>query len=93
MTHTHTTSRVAALIWLFLVVATLGSTWMAEHSSFAGEWTVVFIMVVAYFKARAIMLYFMDIRVADRTWRVPFEIWNIASAAVIIAIWLLTAYA
>lgn len=90
---THTTSRVAVLIWLFLMLATLGSTWLAEHHSFAGDWTVIFIMLVAYFKARAIMLYFMDIRIADRAWRIPFEVWGIASAAVIIGIWLQTAYA
>lgn len=79
------------MIWLFLVLATLGSTWLAGHHAFAGEWTVVFIMLVAYFKARAIMLYFMDIRAADMAWRVPFEVWGIASAGIIIAIWLQTA--
>ncbi|MDH0639352.1 cytochrome C oxidase subunit IV family protein [Pseudomonas sp. GD03721] len=76
------------MIWLFLVLATLGSTWLAGHHSFAGEWTVVFVMLVAYIKGRAIMLYFMDLRAANPAWRLPFEVWGIASAAVIIGFWL-----
>lgn len=85
---THTTSRLAILIWLFLVLATLGSTWLAGHHTFAGEWTAVFVMLVACVKARAIMLYFMDLRVASPAWRLSFEVWGIASAAVIIGLWL-----
>lgn len=90
---THTSSRLAAMIWLFLVLATLGSTWLAGHHTFAGEWTAVFVMVVAYVKARAIMLYFMELRAANLAWRLSFEAWGIASAAVIIALWLQAANA
>lgn len=88
---THTTSRLAVVVWLFLVLATLGSTWLAGHHSFAGEWAAVFVMLVAYVKARAIMLYFMDLRVANRAWRLSYETWGIASATVIIGLWLQTA--
>ena len=90
---THTSSRLATMVWLFLVCATLGSSWLAGHHSFAGEWTAVFVMLVAYAKARAIMLYFMDLRAANPAWRISFEIWGIASAAVIIALWLQAANA
>lgn len=90
---THITSRQATMIWLFLVLATLASTWLAGHHSFAGEWTAVFVMLVAYVKARAIMLYFMDLRTANPAWRLSFEAWGIASAAVIIALWLQAASA
>lgn len=85
---THTSSRVAVMVWLFLVIATLGSTWLAEQHSFAVEWAAIFVMLVAYAKARAIMMYFMDLSVANPAWRIPFEIWGVATVAVIIVLWL-----
>lgn len=76
------------MVWLFLVLATLGSTWLGGYYSFLGKWAAVFVMLVVYAKARVIMMYFMDLRVANPAWRIPFEIWGIASAAVIIVLWL-----
>jgi heme/copper-type cytochrome/quinol oxidase subunit 4 len=78
------------MVWLCLVLATLGSSWLAGHHSLTGEWTTVFVILVAYVKARAIMLYFMDLRAAELRWRLSFEAWGVASAAVIIALWLQT---
>jgi len=90
---THITSRQATMIWLLLTIATLGSSWLGEHHSVASDWIAVIIMLVAYAKARMIMLYFMDLRAANPAWRISFEIWGIASAAAIIGLWLQAAKA
>lgn len=87
---THLTPRLAVLVWLFLVGATLGSAWLAEHHAVAGQLTAAFVMLVAFFKGRAIMLYFMELRGAPLAWRMAFEIWGIVATLVIVGLWALT---
>lgn len=87
---TYLTPRLAMLIWLFLMAATLGSAWLAEHHAFAGHLTAVFVMLVAFFKGRAVMLYFMELRGAPLAWRMVFEVWGIVSTLVIVGLWTLT---
>ena len=86
---THLTPRLALLVWLFLVTATLGSAWLAEHHAFAGRLTAAFVMLVALFKGRAIMLYFMELRGAPLAWRMAFEVWGVAVTVVIVGYWAL----
>ena len=86
---THLTPRMAVLVWLFLVAATLGSAWLAEHHAIAGQLTAVFVMLVAYLKGRAIMLYFMELRGAPVAWRIAFEIWCVVTISVIVSLWIL----
>jgi heme/copper-type cytochrome/quinol oxidase subunit 4 len=89
---THLSSRGAVLVWMFLAGATLGSAWLAEHHAFAGNLTAVFVMAVAFFKGRAIMLYFMELRGAPRSWRIAFELWALAATVAIAGLWAFTAY-
>ncbi len=90
---THLSSRGAVLVWLFLVGATLASAWLAEHHAFAGHFTAVFVMLVAFCKGRAILLYFMAMRGAPRAWRIAFEVWAVVATVSVAGLWAWTAYA
>lgn len=81
-------NRAAVGVWVFLVVATLGSGWIAEHPGAVGQWAVAFLMLVAYLKGRAVMMVYMDLREAPFAWRLAFEVWGVVATGVIIVGWL-----
>lgn len=83
----HLSSRTAVWVWVFLVLATLASAWLAEHHGLAGRWTVAVIMLVAAFKARAVIMYFMELKSAPAVWRRLFEAWLWISVLQIVAFW------
>lgn len=89
MTHRHLSPRPATLVWLFLMAATVGSAWLAEHHGIAGRWTAMFVMLVALLKGRAIMLHFMELRGAPLAWRMVFELWGVGATVMIVALWAL----
>ncbi|WP_186300327.1 cytochrome C oxidase subunit IV family protein [Denitromonas ohlonensis] len=80
-------NRNAVLVWAFLVAATLGSGWLAEHQGTVGHWTALFVMLVAYAKGRAVMMYFMEMHEAPFAWRLAFEIWGAVATAAIVGLW------
>lgn len=84
---THLSPRAALLVWLFLVGATLGSAWLAEHHAFAGDLTALFVMLVAFCKGFVIMRYFMEMRSAPTSWRLAFDLWGVAVTAAIVGLW------
>lgn len=81
------TNHAALLVWCFLVAATLGSGWIAEHQGNVGQWAAAFVMLVAYAKGRAVMMYYMDLRDAPFAWRLAFEIWGVVATGAIIVLW------
>ena len=87
---THTTPAQAIRVWLFLVTATLGSAWLAEHHAAAGRWTAVAVMLVAALKGRAVILYFMEMKSAPLVWRTAFEVWIWLSTGLIVTFWALS---
>jgi heme/copper-type cytochrome/quinol oxidase subunit 4 len=86
----HTSPRQAFLVWLFLVSATLGSGWLAEHHGFASRWTAAAVMLVAAIKGRAVIMHFMELKGAPRAWRVAFELWMWLCPGLIVAVWAFT---
>lgn len=84
---THLSPRAALLVWLFLVGATLGSAWLAEHHALASNLTGLLVMLVAFFKGFAIMRYFMELRTAPLRWRLAFDLWGVVATAAIIGLW------
>ena len=68
-------SKQPLLVWLFLVVATMVTWWLAEHHNLAGDYTVAVVMSVALAKARTVVLYYMELKNAPLPWRVAFELW------------------
>ena len=75
-------TRVASLVWLSLLVATLCTWWVAEHHG-AGAWTVLLIMLIAAGKARAVALHFMELKAAPLAWRLVFEAWVLLSTGMV----------
>lgn len=87
MNHAHPTSRTALVVWGLLVLATLGSAWLAEHHALAGSFTAVFVMLVAGCKGFSIMRYYMALRGAPLNWRLAFAAWGLAATALIVGLW------
>jgi caa(3)-type oxidase subunit IV len=81
--------RVADLVWLGLVAATLAGWWLAEHQG-AGHWTVLLIMLIAAAKARAVVLHFMELGAAPLRWRLFFEAWVLLSAGTVAGLYWLS---
>ena len=71
----HVTSRQAICVWLFLVVASLFTAWVADDGVAFGKWTVVAVLLIALLKARAVILYYMEVRYAPWKLRLAFETW------------------
>lgn len=83
----HTSSRQAVYVWLFLITATLTSGWLAEHHGIAGRWSAAAVMFVAALKARAVILYFMELKGGHRAWRLAFELWILLVTGLIVGLW------
>ena len=74
--------RVAHIVWLSLLAATLASWWLAEHQGGA-RWTVPLVMLIAAAKARAVALHFMELKAAPLAWRLVFEAWVLLSTGMV----------
>ena len=86
-THPHTSNKQAVAIWLFLVIASITIGWLGDHKTVFGAWTVAVVMVVAAIKARAIILYYMEVKFSPLQLRLPFELWIIACTGIILGLW------
>lgn len=85
MSHAPTKS---SLVWLALVCATLGSGLLAERHGL-GRWTFYWILLFALFKARLVLLHFMELASAPPALRITFELWIAACVVMIGALhWL-----
>ena len=80
----HVTWRQNVSVWVFLVLASLATVWFAENQGLFGGWTVAVVLAVAVFKARAIILYYMEIKFAPATLRFLFEAWVAACFGIIV---------
>lgn len=83
----HITPKQAAIVWCVLVLLTVGMGWLGDHQAAFGEWTIPIVMVVALVKARAIILYYMEVKVAPLKLRTPFELWVFISFGIIAGGW------
>ena len=84
----HVSSRQALWVWLFLVVASLLTAWVADHGVMFGRWTVIAVLVIALLKARAVILYYMEVRCAPRQLRLAFEAWAAFVTVMVGGLWL-----
>ena len=80
----HVTWRQNVAVWTFLVIASLTTVWLAEQHGWFGSWTVAVVLAVAVFKARAIVLYYMEIKFAPPVLRMLFEAWVAACFCIIV---------
>jgi heme/copper-type cytochrome/quinol oxidase subunit 4 len=75
----------ATAIWVLLVVATLASWWMAEGHTLPAQAATTAALLMAGFKVRLVLLYFMELRHAPLLWRAGFEAWLLVCLGVILA--------
>jgi len=71
------------LVWLALVLTTIGSWWIAEHHDI-GELTVLAVMAIALVKCRLVFLHFMELKSAPVALRLFYEIWIVACVGMIL---------
>ena len=75
------TTRRIDLLWLFLLIATALSWWLAEASPGTGVTGVV--LALAFFKGRIVALDFMGLRGVRRPWSWLVSSWLVVVLAVI----------
>jgi len=79
------------ITWTFLSTATLLSWWL--EASIEGAWVGSAILLIAFFKARLILMVFMGVRDAPPAIRQSCEVWVvIACTAVMATYWLAPFY-
>jgi len=71
-------------IWVALVLATSFAWWSANGGVVPSVEATAIVVIVAAVKARLVILYFMDLKAAPRSWRLLFEAWVALSTGVIL---------
>lgn len=80
-------------LWVFLIVATIAS-WEFGHGLGFGEnfrLSTTAVLVIAFIKARMVILDFMEIRHAPLGLRLALEAWTVLVAATLLALYWQTA--
>jgi len=80
----------SSLIWLLLMLATCTTTWWLAKDAFPAVLATVATVLIAVFKARLVLLDFMELRRAPLHWRLLFEAWVLLVTAAILSIYLRT---
>lgn len=72
------------VLWLVLMAATGVSLVSSESDRLSAGSASMLIMLLAYGKARLLLLYFMRVCDAPAAWRVMFEAWLLAITGMIV---------
>jgi hypothetical protein len=80
-----TPTRILA-VWLLLVAATLLS-WESARDTAQMRLATSAVLLIAFAKVRCIGLEFMELRTAPRPLRLAFELWLLAAAALLLALY------
>jgi caa(3)-type oxidase subunit IV len=73
-----------SIVWAALVLATCFAWWSAKGGVVPSSEATAIVMTIAAVKARLVILHFMDLKAAPRTWRLLFEGWVLLSTCVIL---------
>jgi len=84
------TRHITTMVWLFLMVATIATTWWLSKDGFSPIVGTVAIFAIAAFKVRLVLLHFMELKHAPLPWRLVFEAWVLLATAAIVGIYLST---
>ena len=84
------TRHITTMVWLFLMAATIATTWWLSKDGFSPLVGTVAIFAIAAFKVRLVLLHFMELKSAPLPWRLIFEAWVLLATAAIIGIYLST---
>lgn len=82
--------RAAYLAWAVLMLSTLVS-WLlaADHGSLLSDRVVTgsVVIAIAFLKIYLVGRYFMELRFAPQGLRLPFNLWGLATCALVIALY------
>ncbi|MGH7965266.1 MAG: cytochrome C oxidase subunit IV family protein [Candidatus Binatia bacterium] len=80
----------ATLVWAVLMLATGLSWWLGTHGAVTGSSSATITMLlVAFFKVRLVILYFMEIRDAPLPLKLACEGWVIVTCGAVLGFYLL----
>lgn len=79
------------LVWAVLMLATVASTWWLSKDAVAPMTGSIAIFLIAGWKVRLVLLWFMELRHAPRPWRIVFELWVAAATLAVLGLYLKTA--
>jgi len=82
--------HLTTTVWLFLMLATIATTWWLSKDGVSARVGTVAIFAIAAFKVRLVLLHFMELKQAPRPWRLIFEAWVLLATAAIVGIYLST---
>jgi hypothetical protein len=82
--------KPASLAWMVLMLATCITTWGLSTDAFLPTVATLGTFLIAAFKARLVLLHFMELRHAPLPWRLLMEAWVVATTAAILGIYLQT---
>lgn len=75
-------------VWIVLACATLLVGWLADGHAVEPRTAVTIAFLVAAFKARMVLLHYMELRHAPLRWRLLFEAWaGLAAGGILAAYW------
>ena len=83
-------NRTTSRIWIVLMLATIATTWWLSKDGFAAKTATVAIFLIAAFKVRLVLMYFMELRHAPLPLRLLFEAWVLVATAAVLGIYLQT---
>jgi heme/copper-type cytochrome/quinol oxidase subunit 4 len=76
-------SEPIVTVWLVLIALTCGSFAVIEGGVLALISPLIVIGIAAY-KIRLVMVHFMEVKSATRTWRTMYTTWILVAAAIIL---------
>jgi heme/copper-type cytochrome/quinol oxidase subunit 4 len=74
----------ASVVWLLLMLATCASTWWLKSGAATSAVATAFIMLIAAFKVRLVIVHFMELGGAPWPWRLLFDGWIVVCTTVIL---------
>jgi len=81
--------RFLIFVWVFLVVATLGTNLLVYFQALTSEWMAAVVMLVAAVKIRAVLSYYMELKFAPMSWQLTFDIWLlVVTVCLIVGFWI-----
>ncbi len=81
------------MVWMALMLATIATTWWLSKDIVAARVATVVTFLIAAFKVRMVLLYFMELKHAPSIVRWIFEAWVLVATGAVIGIYLQTALA
>lgn len=71
----HISPKSAFIVWIFLIVASLGTTWIGDHQDAFRTWGVLIVLLVSAIKARVVIRQYMEVRSSAWLLKFCYDLW------------------